>query len=586
MTTRPVRAVRRAPAPTRRGAACEQYPMWFLLPAAVVYVVLFLGPDVRVVLLQPHPLDAVRHRVHRPGELRPVLLGAELVTGLHEHAHLRLVTSGAKVVLGLALAVLLTSQIFGRGYLRTVVFFPVLVSTIGVGITFKVLHGPVRRARQRGARRVRHRRARAGSPTRTSRCSRSPLVDVWKGVGLATLIYIAGIVAIPQEYYEAARVDGAGALAAFRHITLPLVRPATVDRHHPVAHRRAAVVRPDLDDDPRRARLHHRRARLGRSTSSTRPASTACPRRATSCSSSSSRRSCCRSAVLLQPEGGRTVRTSSGVPGCRHRWRIVASIVVFLVPVRVHLPARRPRTRADAVPLEFTWPTEWHLWDNIAEVWQRATTCWCTALRQQHDPHRRERRRSWWCSPRWSATCCSGGSGRLDPVANFLVLAGLIIPPAVVPTIWVLQALGMFKTMPGLILIEVAFGLSFSILLFRAFVATIPRELDEAAIIDGAGPLRLFFRVDLPAAAAGDRHGRSWCSRSPSSTTSRTRCTSCPATTTPPSSSRSSTSRASSSRQCNLLFTDILLITIPPLIMYIFFNRQIVAGMTSGAVKG
>ena len=36
------------------------------------------------------------------------------------------------------------------------------------------------------------------------------LVDVWKGVGLATLIYIAGIVSIPQEYFEAARVDGAG----------------------------------------------------------------------------------------------------------------------------------------------------------------------------------------------------------------------------------------------------------------------------------------------------------------------------------------------------------------------------------------
>ncbi len=35
-------------------------------------------------------------------------------------------------------------------------------------------------------------------------------------------------------------------------------------------------------------------------------------------------------------------------------------------------------------------------------------------------------------------------------------------------------------------------------LLFRAFVATIPRELDEAAIIDGAGPLRLFFRIILP----------------------------------------------------------------------------------------
>ena len=38
--------------------------------------------------------------------------------------------------------------------------------------------------------------------------------------------------------------------------------------------------------------------------------------------------------------------------------------------------------------------------------------------------------------------------------------------------------------------------------------------------------------------------------------------------------------------QWNLLFTDILLITIPPLVMFIFFNRQIVEGMTAGAVKG
>src|SRR5690606_13980971 len=52
-------------------------------------------------------------------------------------------------------------------------------------------------------------------------------VDVWRGLGIATLIYIAGLVAIPQEYYEAARVDGAGRWQQFRSITLPLVMPAT-----------------------------------------------------------------------------------------------------------------------------------------------------------------------------------------------------------------------------------------------------------------------------------------------------------------------------------------------------------------------
>jgi raffinose/stachyose/melibiose transport system permease protein len=50
---------------------------------------------------------------------------------------------------------------------------------------------------------------------------------VWKGVGLATLIYIAGLVAIPRDYYEAARIDGADGFRSFWSITLPLVRPAT-----------------------------------------------------------------------------------------------------------------------------------------------------------------------------------------------------------------------------------------------------------------------------------------------------------------------------------------------------------------------
>ena len=89
------------------------------------------------------------------------------------------------------------------------------------------------------------------------------LVDVWKGVGLATLIYIAGIVSIPQEYFEAAKVDGASAASQ-----LPAHRAAAGPaghRHgdHPVADRRPALVRPDLGDDPRRPGLHLRRHRVG-----------------------------------------------------------------------------------------------------------------------------------------------------------------------------------------------------------------------------------------------------------------------------------------------------------------------------------
>jgi raffinose/stachyose/melibiose transport system permease protein len=102
----------------------------------------------------------------------------------------------------------------------------VLVSTIGVGITFTVLMQPEQGLINRSLAVIG-----IDGPAWLTDPSYAllsvALVDVWKGVGLATVIYIAGIVSIPQEYYEAARVDGASAFSTFRHVTLPLARPAT-----------------------------------------------------------------------------------------------------------------------------------------------------------------------------------------------------------------------------------------------------------------------------------------------------------------------------------------------------------------------
>jgi raffinose/stachyose/melibiose transport system permease protein len=150
-----------------------------------------------------------------------------LVKGFVNTFFYAFVTSGLKVVLGLLLGVLLTSQIIARGFLRSVVFFPVLVSTIGVGVTFKVLLDPFD-GLLNGALATIGIEGPGWLTDPAWALFSVALVDVWKGVGLATLIYIAGIVAIPQEYYEAARVDGASGFQNFRFITLPLSRPATV----------------------------------------------------------------------------------------------------------------------------------------------------------------------------------------------------------------------------------------------------------------------------------------------------------------------------------------------------------------------
>jgi raffinose/stachyose/melibiose transport system permease protein len=242
------------------------------------------------------------------------------------------------------------------------------------------------------------------------------------------------------------------------------------------------------------------------------------------------------------------------------------------------------KNQAQATDLDFAWPTQWRVVQNFKEVIEArdsvllrayvnstiltvASVALITVFAAM------------------AAFVLQRRAGKHGAVAGFLVLSGLIIPPAIVPTIWLLQGLGLFKTLPGLILVEVAFGLPYAVLLFRAFIAAIPRELDEAAMIDGCGGLRLFFQVIFPLLR--------------------------PVTITViltssvfifndfvnplyflPGDENATVQvtlynfRSQYSTQWNLLFMDIVLITIPPLLAFIFFNRKIVSGLTAGAIKG
>ncbi|MEU8544694.1 carbohydrate ABC transporter permease [Streptomyces sp. NPDC048717] len=83
----------------------------------------------------------------------------------------------------------------------------------------------------------------------------------------------------------------------------------------------------------------------------------------------------------------------------------------------------------------------------------------------------------------------------------FLLVVGLLVVPvqvALVPVSKLFGTLGIFETTLGVVLFHTAFGLPFAIFLLRNFFAEIPRELLEAARLDGAGELRLFARVVLP----------------------------------------------------------------------------------------
>ncbi|HEY0034264.1 MAG TPA: sugar ABC transporter permease [Devosia sp.] len=203
------------------------YPAWFFLPAAIIYGVLFLLPTFASLYFSLTRWTLFNSTFIGLDNFAQFLREPFLIKGLINTVLYAVITSGLKVVFGLALAVLLTSQIAARGYLRSVVFFPVLVSTVGVGITFTVLMHPTQGMINEGLALLGIKGP--GWLTNPSLALFSvALVDVWKGVGLATVIYIAGIVAIPKDYYEAARIDGSTPWQSFLYVTLPLCRPATV----------------------------------------------------------------------------------------------------------------------------------------------------------------------------------------------------------------------------------------------------------------------------------------------------------------------------------------------------------------------
>jgi raffinose/stachyose/melibiose transport system permease protein len=216
-----------AAAPGRRTRVRSAYPYWFYLPGAIVYGVLFLVPTFASFYFSLTRWTIFDYKFIGLENFAQFFQEPALVKGFTNTIVYAVVTSGLKVVLGLLLAVLLTSRIVARGYLRSVVVVPVLVSTIGVGITFTVLMNPEQGLINRSLASIGVDGPAWLTDPKYALLSVA-LVDVWKGVGLATLIYIAGIVSIPQDYFEAARVDGAGSFAAFRHVVLPLARPATV----------------------------------------------------------------------------------------------------------------------------------------------------------------------------------------------------------------------------------------------------------------------------------------------------------------------------------------------------------------------
>jgi raffinose/stachyose/melibiose transport system permease protein len=209
---------------TRPNSVLRTYPHWFYIPAALVFLLFFLTPTLLSFYFSLTRWTLFNATFIGLDNYVSFLGDPQLMTGLRNTIIYAVLTSGLKVIISLPLAMLLTSSVRLKTLFRSIIFFPVLVSTVAVGITFEALMQPS-----------------TGMINETLRFLGLPapdwlgnpalalfsvgLVDVWKGLGLATVIFMAGILSIPVEYFEAARLEG-GTWVKFRHIIIPLARNA------------------------------------------------------------------------------------------------------------------------------------------------------------------------------------------------------------------------------------------------------------------------------------------------------------------------------------------------------------------------
>lgn len=127
-------------------------------------------------------------------------------------------------VLALLIAVLLNQKLKGRNFARAVVFLPTILGVTVIGLIFSLIFNPTAGPAAKVWAAFGKSTAFFGDPKLAM--TLVILVQVWSGIGVAVVIYLAGLQAIPQELYEVADIDGASSWQKLRQVTIPLLAPS------------------------------------------------------------------------------------------------------------------------------------------------------------------------------------------------------------------------------------------------------------------------------------------------------------------------------------------------------------------------
>jgi len=213
---------------TRRNLIRRLEPAFYIAPAFLLLFVILVYPLGYSFWLSFHDwtLRTFRGGVPFVGfeNYTSLLTGGDFLNSLSTTGVFMLGAIGLEFVLGMGLALLLDHDLRGKRFFRSMILLPMMCTNVVIGLTWRLLYNY-----EYGVINYFINTLGGSSLAWLSDTSLVMpaviLVDVWNTTSFVALLLLAGLQSLPEEPYEAARIDGASAWQRFRLLTLPLLRP-------------------------------------------------------------------------------------------------------------------------------------------------------------------------------------------------------------------------------------------------------------------------------------------------------------------------------------------------------------------------
>lgn len=269
-------------------------------------------------------------------------------------------------------------------------------------------------------------------------------------------------------------------------------------------------------------------------------------------------------------------------------WRVVQPVIaVVLAVILIGVPlwtlvVNAGKNQAEAAELSLGLPTSWQLWENLREVWVQADVGWAfigslmLLLPSVFLVLVLGSMAAWVLARR---------GGKMSAALYAIGISGIVLPPAVVTLVLLLRQLGLAGLPIGMIATYVGMYMSTVIFFVTGFVRTIPPSLEEAARIDGAGPVQIFFRLILPLLKPVLSTATILISLYVWNDIFYAFFVIGGRVDTLPLNLYTIASSGIALNNWHLIFAYVLVMSIPLVTIFVVFQKKIISGITSGAVK-